>query len=112
MIFAGTLFALAGPALRLLDPELAHSLTIEALRLMNAYRAPQPDDERLRVRTLGLDFPNPIGLAAGFDKNAQVTQAMLGFGFGFVEAGTVTLRPQTGNPKPRSPVVAYSQCRQ
>ena len=96
-----TLSILARPVLRGLDPELAHTLTIKALSLVNERGAPQPDDARLRVRTLGLDFPNPIGLAAGFDKNAQVTEAMLGFGFGFVEAGTVTPRAQDGNPKPR-----------
>jgi dihydroorotate dehydrogenase len=59
------------------------------------------DDPRLAVRAFGLDFPNPIGLAAGFDKNAEVPDAMAKFGFGFVECGTVTPRPQAGNPRPR-----------
>jgi dihydroorotate dehydrogenase len=101
MMFTRALSVLAQSILRGLDPELAHSLTIKALSLVNVRAEPQPDDARLCVRTLGLEFPNPIGLAAGFDKNAQVTEAMLGFGFGFVEAGTVTPRPQEGNPKPR-----------
>jgi dihydroorotate dehydrogenase len=60
-----------------------------------------PDDPRLRVKTLGLDFPNPVGLAAGFDKDADVPDALAKFGFGFVECGTVTPRPQAGNPRPR-----------
>ncbi len=91
---------LAQPVLRALDPERAHTLTIKALRLAPAGE-PEPDDPRLRVQALGLEFPNPIGLAAGFDKNAQVTEQMLALGFGFVEAGTVTPRGQQGNPKPR-----------
>lgn len=95
------LFPLLRPLLGALDPERAHALTIEALRLINTTAAPADEDRRLRVHALGLDFPNPFGLAAGFDKNAQVTEAMLRFGFGFVEAGTVTPRPQAGNPKPR-----------
>ncbi|NJL73454.1 MAG: quinone-dependent dihydroorotate dehydrogenase [Candidatus Competibacteraceae bacterium] len=94
------LSALARPVLQSLDPERAHALTISALRFAPAGHV-EPDDPRLRVQAFGLEFPNPIGLAAGFDKNAQVTEAMLAFGFGFVEAGTVTPRPQAGNPKPR-----------
>jgi dihydroorotate dehydrogenase len=101
MKFARALFPLARPVLSGLDPEFAHSLTIKALGLVNKTPSLVGDDPRLRVKVLGLDFPNPIGLAAGFDKNAEVTEAMLGFGFGFVEAGTVTPRPQDGNPKPR-----------
>ena len=101
MNFARALFPLARPVLGGLDPEFAHSLTIKALRLANRTPSQVDDDPRLRVKVLGLDFANPIGLAAGFDKNAEVTEAMLGFGFGFVEAGTVTPRPQQGNPKPR-----------
>jgi len=91
---------LAQPVLRALDPERAHTLTIKALRLAPIGRR-EPDDPRLRVQAFGLEFPNPIGLAAGFDKNAQVTEPMLALGFGFVEAGTVTPRAQPGNPKPR-----------
>jgi dihydroorotate dehydrogenase len=101
MTLVRALSTLAGPALRALDPELAHALTIKALRLAHGLRPPERDDPRLRVQALGLEFPNPIGLAAGFDKNVQVTEAMLALGFGFVEAGTVTPRPQDGNPKPR-----------
>jgi dihydroorotate dehydrogenase len=62
---------------------------------------PAPDDPRLAVTAFGLDFPNPVGLAAGFDKNAQVPDAIAKFGFGFVECGTVTPKPQAGNPRPR-----------
>jgi dihydroorotate dehydrogenase len=62
---------------------------------------PARDDSRLAVSAFGLNFPNPVGLAAGFDKNAQVPDAMLNAGFGFVECGTVTPRPQAGNPRPR-----------
>ncbi len=92
---------LALPLLRLLPPERAHRVTIDALKAgLGPHRA-KPDPARLGVRLWGRDFPNPIGLAAGFDKNAEVPDAMLGFGFGFVETGTVTPRPQTGNPKPR-----------
>lgn len=101
MNLARALFPLARPILSGLDPELAHSLTIKALRMVNTTPSQVDDDARLRIKVMGLDFANPIGLAAGFDKNADVTEAMLGFGFGFVEAGTVTPRPQDGNPKPR-----------
>jgi dihydroorotate dehydrogenase len=91
---------LAAPLLRMLDPEAAHGLALAALK-----RAPLPraaaDDDRLRVQAFGLTFPNPVGLAAGFDKNAEVTEALLRLGFGFVEAGGVTPQPQPGNPRPR-----------
>lgn len=100
MILLRTLSNFGRPLLTRLDPEFAHTLTIRTLsRFHDA--TPQPDDPRLRVQAFGLDFPNPIGLAAGFDKNVAGTEAMLGFGFGFVEAGTITPRPQEGNPKPR-----------
>jgi dihydroorotate dehydrogenase len=94
-------FAIASPLLRLLDAETAHRATIAALKLLPA-RAPKPDDARLAVSAFGLDFPNPIGLAAGFDKNAEVADAMLGLGFGFVEVGTLTPRAQPGNARPRA----------
>ena len=95
------LFPIVGPVLRSFDPETAHGLTIKALSsgLMPPVR--DKDDPILRTRVLGLDFANPVGLAAGFDKNAEVVDAMLRMGFGFVEAGSVTPRPQPGNPKPR-----------
>ncbi|MGH6817586.1 MAG: quinone-dependent dihydroorotate dehydrogenase [Methylovirgula sp.] len=83
-----------------LRPEFAHRLTIRALALLRR-AAPSPDDPRLAVSAFGLDFPNPLGLAAGFDKNGEVVDAMLRLGFGFVEVGTVTPRPQRGNTRPR-----------
>jgi dihydroorotate dehydrogenase len=89
------------PLLRLLPPETAHHLTLRALALglvPAPSGAPQP---LLRTTLWGRDFPNPIGLAAGFDKNAAVPDAMLGLGFGFVEIGSVTPLAQAGNPKPR-----------
>jgi dihydroorotate dehydrogenase len=91
---------LSRPFLRALDPEDAHKLAIKALRIMPLARAPADADE-LTVRAFGLKFPNPVGLAAGFDKNAEVPDALLRLGFGFVEVGTVTPRAQSGNPRPR-----------
>lgn len=89
------------PLLRLLDAETAHGLALRALRLGLVGRDTRPDDPRLSVHALGRMFPNPIGLAAGFDKNAVALGPLLALGFGFVEAGTVTPRPQPGNPRPR-----------
>ena len=96
-----TLFdRLVAPLLRALDPEQAHALALAALK-----RAPLPrpaaDSEKLRVQAFGLTFPNPVGIAAGFDKHAEVPDALLRLGFGFVEAGGVTPQPQPGNPRPR-----------
>ena len=92
----------AASVLRLFPAETAHLATIRLARsFAPLIPAAPPDDSRLGIRVLGRDFPNPIGLAAGFDKNAEVPVAMLGFGFGFVECGTVTPRPQAGNPRPR-----------
>ena len=90
----------ARPLLRAMDPEDAHGLALRALKLAPLPR-PVPDDDRLTVRAFGLTFPNPVGLAAGFDKHAEVPDPLLRVGFGFVEVGTVTPRPQTGNPRPR-----------
>jgi dihydroorotate dehydrogenase len=88
--------------LRLLPAEAAHRATIGLARLGGPLLpAPPADDARLKVEVLGLSFPNPVGLAAGFDKNAEVPDAMAKFGFGFVECGTVTPKPQAGNPMPR-----------
>jgi len=88
--------------LRCLPAETAHRATLQLVRLSDPIRSdPAPDDPRLKLRAFGLDFPNPVGLAAGFDKNAEVAGAMAKFGFGFVECGTVTPRPQAGNPRPR-----------
>jgi dihydroorotate dehydrogenase len=88
------------PLLRWFDPEDAHRLAIQGLRLLPPVR-PRPDDPKLAVRAFGLNFPNPIGMAAGFDKSAEAPDALLRLGFGFVEIGTVTPKPQTGNPRPR-----------
>src|SRR5207244_6054347 len=90
---------LARPLLRALEPENAHKLTLSVLKF--AFLRPSADDPRLAVRIFGLNFKNPIGVAAGFDKNAEVPDALLKLGFGFVEVGTVTPRPQSGNPRPR-----------
>lgn len=96
------LYALARPLLFALDPETAHSLTLELadaplrfglLRIARVPGAP--------VRAMGLDFPNPVGLAAGLDKSGAHIDALARLGFGFIEVGTVTPRPQPGNPKPR-----------
>ena len=91
---------LARPLLRLLDAETAHRLAIGALKLPPHVKL-TADDPRLAVRAFGLNFPNPIGMAAGFDKHGEVPDALLGLGFGFVEVGTVTPQPQRGNPRPR-----------
>jgi len=88
------------PLLRWFDPEDSHRLAIQGLRLLPPLRT-RPDDAKLAVRAFGLNFPNPVGMAAGFDKNAEVPDALLRLGFGFVEIGTVTPRPQSGNPRPR-----------
>jgi dihydroorotate dehydrogenase len=91
---------LALPLLHALDPEDAHRLAIAMLK-----RAPLPraarDDSRLATRAFGLNFTNPVGIAPGFDKHAEVPDALLRLGFGFVEVGTITPLPQPGNPRPR-----------
>ena len=83
------------------DPETAHGLSIKALKTGLTPRSHLAPDPRLAVDLAGLHFPNPIGLAAGYDKNAEVADAILGLGFGFTEIGTVTPLAQPGNPKPR-----------
>ena len=96
------LFPLLRPVLHRLDPERAHKLTIALLA-----RAPLPSrgaarpDGALAIRVAGIDFPNPVGMAAGFDKDAEVPDAVLRLGFGFTEVGSITPRPQAGNPQPR-----------
>jgi dihydroorotate dehydrogenase len=96
------LMELGAAAIRLLPPEAAHRATLNLLRLGGAILpSAAPDDSRLAVEALGMTFSNPIGLAAGFDKDGEVPDTMLKLGFGFVECGTVTPRPQAGNPKPR-----------
>ncbi|MGA8295306.1 MAG: quinone-dependent dihydroorotate dehydrogenase [Rhodoplanes sp.] len=95
------LYRLARPALHVIDPEQAHRLAIAALKHGLLRPHAEPDDPVLATQVWGLSFANPIGLAAGFDKQAEVIDPMLGFGFGFVEAGTVTPEPQPGNPGKR-----------
>lgn len=95
------LFPLARPLMSLIDPETAHRLTIRALRMGLAPRQRQADPVSLAVDLFGLHFENPLGIAAGFDKNGEVPDAMLAMGMGFAEVGTVTPRPQAGNPRPR-----------
>lgn len=91
-------FGLARPVLHAMDAESAHRLTIKSLA---AGLAGHQSVSRLPVKLFGLEFPTPLGLAPGFDKNAEVPDAMLALGFGFVEIGTVTPKPQSGNPRPR-----------
>ena len=91
---------LARPLLRVLDPEDAHRLAVRMMKFAPLTVASR-DDKRLAVRAFGVNFPNPVGIAAGFDKNAEVPDALLRIGFGFVEIGTVTPLPQVGNPRPR-----------
>jgi len=102
--FAGMTPALASalmPLVRLADAEVAHALAVLALRWGLAGHDNTPDEPRLAVQALGLRFRNPIGLAAGFDKNAVAIGPASRLGFGFVETGTVTPYPQAGNPRPR-----------
>ena len=97
------LYALARPLLFSLDPETAHNLTLPALRRANALglgglrRKPAPDPRTV----MGITFPNPVGLAAGLDKDGAYIDGLASLGFGSIEVGTVTPRPQAGNPKPR-----------
>ena len=97
------LYTLLRPLIFALDAESAHRLTINLLKLRSGTGfTPEPRwTPSLRTRVAGLDFPNPVGLAAGFDKNGEVVEPMLGLGFGFVEVGTLTPRPQRGNDRPR-----------
>ncbi len=96
-------FKLAQKALFAADPERAHAIALQSLRLGHAIGATRwlCDHPRLPVHCMGLEFPNPVGVAAGLDKNAEYFEALGELGFGFVEVGTVTPRPQAGNPKPR-----------
>ncbi|NQU56021.1 MAG: quinone-dependent dihydroorotate dehydrogenase [Rhodospirillales bacterium] len=95
------LYCLAAPFIRMLDPEVAHGLAIKALNMGLIPAAAGFEDSVLEQTLWGRTFANPVGLAAGFDKNAEVVDAMLGQGFGFVEIGSVTPKPQPGNPRPR-----------
>jgi dihydroorotate dehydrogenase len=104
-----SLYEVVRPALFALPPETAHDLGKRAMRVAQASRTARRlvrdryrvSDPRLRVERFGRSFPNPVGVAAGFDKNGEVTRALADLGFGFVEVGTVTPRPQAGNPRPR-----------
>ncbi|GMH10902.1 hypothetical protein Nepgr_012743 [Nepenthes gracilis] len=102
--FCGWLFSatkLLNPFFMLLDPEVAHRLGISAAARGWVPREKRPDPAILGLEVWGKKFSNPIGLAAGFDKNAEAVEGLLGLGFGFVEVGSVTPIPQEGNPKPR-----------
>lgn len=98
------MYGLVRPCLFALDAERAHALGLKAIELayrigMNPLLATPPPP--LPVSVFGIDFPNPVGLAAGLDKNAEHIDALAALGFGFIEVGTITPRPQAGNPKPR-----------
>jgi len=93
------LFRLLRPAIFALDSESAHRMAIEALKMMP--RRSLAAAEKLAVELAGITFPNPVGVAAGFDKDAETPDALLGLGFGFTEVGSITPLPQTGNAKPR-----------
>ena len=94
------IFRLLKPALFALDSETGHRLAINGLKAL-PLRGPMPVPGALGIRLAGLDFPNPVGVAAGFDKDAEVPAALLGLGLGFTEVGSITPLPQAGNPKPR-----------
>src|SRR5436190_5270557 len=94
------LYPLIRPLLFQFDAERAHRMSIAALKAVPSPGLPE-FAASLRTRIAGLDFPTPVGLAAGFDKNAEVPEQLLSLGFGFVEVGTLTPRPQEGNQKPR-----------
>ena len=96
-----SLYGAIRPALRFVDPETAHRLAIRALAFGLGPGPGEPDDPILATEALGMRFPNPIGMAAGFDKNGEAPGPLLRIGFGHVEIGTVTPRPQPGNPRPR-----------
>jgi dihydroorotate dehydrogenase len=95
------LYGWLGPVLRALPPETAHRLTIRALAAGCVPGVPAGDDAILHIRVWNQDFSNPIGISAGFDKDAEVCAPLLRLGFGFIEVGSITPRPQTGNPGPR-----------
>ncbi|WP_312416277.1 quinone-dependent dihydroorotate dehydrogenase [Shinella sp.] len=95
------LSSLGRKGLFLFDPETAHGLSISALKTGIVPACPAKADPRLAQTVAGLHFPNPLGMAAGYDKNAEVPEALIRLGFGFAEVGTLTPRAQEGNPKPR-----------
>ncbi|KAJ1919806.1 dihydroorotate dehydrogenase [Mycoemilia scoparia] len=89
------------PAIHLLDPEQAHDITIMAMKFRLSPRDRKPDDDALKINIWGKDISNPIGMAAGFDKNCNATDSLFDLGYGVVEVGSITPEPQSGNPKPR-----------
>ena len=93
-------YSLARPLLFRLDAERAHGLALAALKVMPHGRCAAPDGP-LATEVAGIRFPNPLGMAAGFDKDGEVPDALLGLGFGFAEVGSITPLPQAGNPRPR-----------
>ncbi len=95
------IYPLARPFFFMMDGETAHTATLLSLKSGLYPRPPKLNEPALETHLFGLKFPSPVGLAAGFDKNAEVINAAFSLGFGFVEAGTVTPKPQDGNPKPR-----------
>jgi dihydroorotate dehydrogenase len=95
------LWSVAQASLLFLDPETAHEASLRALEAGIHPRQDKPDDPRLAQTLFGLTFPNPVGVAAGYDKDARVYNPLLAMGFGFAEAGTITPKPQAGNPRPR-----------
>ncbi|MCH4242939.1 quinone-dependent dihydroorotate dehydrogenase [Acinetobacter gerneri] len=95
------LYSLARPLLFSLAPERAHELTLSLLQKAHKMRAMRQHVAAKPVTCMGIEFPNPVGLAAGLDKNGAYIDALAGLGFGFIEIGTITPRPQSGNPKPR-----------
>lgn len=94
------IYPLLRPLLFTLDAERAHGLSMAALKAMPKGKAVAADGP-LATRVAGIDFPSPVGMAAGFDKDAEAPDALLGLGFGFAEVGSITPLPQAGNPKPR-----------
>lgn len=96
----GALFPLLRPMIHRIDAETAHHATVKALECLPC-ATPPVDDPALQIATLDFQIANPVGIAAGFDKDARVADALLGLGFGFVEVGGVTPKPQPGNPRPR-----------
>ena len=97
------MFSILRPFLFNIDPETSHDLAIKSLKFnpLSSKMFEVEDEQMLKVRLLGKNFSNPIGLAAGFDKSAEAYNSLLRLGFGFVEVGTVTPLKQFGNPKPR-----------
>ncbi|KAL8005515.1 putative dihydroorotate dehydrogenase, class 2, aldolase-type TIM barrel [Plasmopara halstedii] len=89
------------PVIRIFDPETAHNIAVQCARFGLIPKDPEPDPKLLHVHALGLKFSNPLGIAAGFDKDGQAMEGMLDMGFGCVEIGSVTPKPQPGNAKPR-----------